>query len=350
MRLTPSSPQRLFSRRHLLRTAGLGLAAAPLLHCTRTVQAAGHGGHSHTLTMQLDWKFNVQFAGLLLSDGMGLYEDAALSVELLPWESGIVVPEVVAANPQVMGCAEQNLILAAQAAGAPIKAVATMFQASPLALMTLPETAVTSIEDLRGQSVGVHVDGLAVMELVQGVSGFAPGEIEVIEIPYENKYEKLLSGELAAIQCYAVDEPVGFAEAYGIAPDVLNLSDYGYEAYAQVIVAHDELIETAPEQISQFLKATFAGWSMTLADIPAAAAQVVDHYVEPGSKYEDLSYQTNSLALVADYMLLGIEPEALGTIDPDRWLRMAERFAEYGILEVAPSLESSLTTAFWPPA
>ena len=341
-------PHATFSRRHLLRTFGLGLAAAPLLH--RAAQAAGHGAHSHSLTMQLDWKFNVQFAGLLLSDGMGLYDAAELSVELLPWESGIVVPEVVAANPRVIGCAEQNLILAAQAAGAPIKAVATMFQASPLALMTLPEAAIASIEDLREQKVGVHVDGLAVMELVQGVSGFSPGEIEVMEIPYENKYDRLLSGELAAIQCYAVDEPVGFAEAYDITPNVLNLSDYGYEAYAQVIVAHNELIETAPEQISQFLQATFEGWSMTLSDIPAAAAQVVESYVEPGSKYEDLSYQTSSLELVADYMLLGIEPQALGTINSERWLRMAERFAEYGIIDVAPSLDASLTTEFWPTA
>ena len=72
------------------------------------------------------------------------------------------------------------------------------------------------------------------------------------------------------------------------------------------------------------------------------------NYVEPGSKYEDVAYQTASLELIAEYMLLGIEPTALGTIDSDRWMRMAEQFIAYGILETAPGLEASLTTEFWP--
>ncbi|MEO1126253.1 MAG: ABC transporter substrate-binding protein [Cyanobacteria bacterium J06639_16] len=339
----------VLSRRQLLQMSsygGLGLITSNLLSQPR--QARAGMSAEMPLIMQLDWKFNVQFAGLLLADGVGLYADNDVAIELLPWASGIVVPEVVAADPRVMGCAEQNLILEAQAAGAPIKALATMFQASPLGLMTLPNAEIADLEDLIGKKVGMHVDGLAVMELVQGVSGFAPDAIEVIEIPYENKFDRLLSGELAAIQCYAVDEPIGFESLHGFVPKVLNLADYGYEAYAQVIVAHNELIESAPEQISRFLKGTFGGWSMVLEDIPAAAEQVVANYVEPGSKYEDVAYQTQSLELIAEYMLLGIEPEALGTIDRDRWMRMAQRFEAYGIIELAPAQEDSLASGFWP--
>lgn len=339
------------SRRQLLQVSsygGLGWVASELLRQPRLAQA--QMGAETPLMMQLDWKFNVQFAGLLLADKARLYPENDVAIEILPWASGIVVPEVVAADPAVLGCAEQNLILAAQAAGAPIKALATMFQASPLGLMTLPETEITTLQDLIGKKVGMHVDGLAVMELVQGVSGFPPGAIDVLEIPYGNKFERLISGELDAIQCYAVDEPIGFASLYNVVPAVLNLADYGYEAYAQVIVAHNELIETAPEQIRRFLQSTFAGWSMALVDIPSAAEAVVANYVEPGSKYEDVPYQTQSLTLIAEYMLLGIEPAALGTIDRDRWMRMAQRFVEYGIIDTAPTLDDSLAAGFWPAA
>lgn len=337
------------SRRQLLQFSsywGLGLLTDSFLLRPRLVQAELLS--ETPLTMQLDWKFNVQFAGLLMAEGAGLYADEEIAVELLLWESGIVVPEVVAANPGTIGCAEQNLILEAQAAGAPIKVLATMLQSSPLGLMTLPEAGITTLDDLVGKTVGMHVDGLAVMELVQGVSGFDPGAIEVVEIPYENKYERLLSGELAAIQCYAVDEPIGFKRQYGIEPAVLKLADYGYEAYAQVIFAHNDLLENSPEEISGFLQATFGGWSMALADIPAAAAAIVANYVEPGSKYEDVAYQTRSLELIAEYMLLGIEPARLGTLDSDRWMRMAQRFVEYGIIDTAPQQSDSLALEFWP--
>lgn len=346
------------SRRQLLQVSsygGLGLVASSWVNRSGKASAqrmpndqSMPGMPAESLTMQLDWKFNVQFAGLLLADEMGLYADKALAVELKPWESGIVVPEQVAADAKVIGCAEQNLVLAAQAAGAPIKAVATMFQASPLALMTLPESQIATLDDLVGKKVGMHVDGLAVMDLVKGISEADPNAIEVVEIPYENKYDRLLSGELAAIQCYAVDEPIGFASQYDREPAVLKLADYGYEAYAQVIFAHNDLIETAPESLGNFLQATFEGWAIALADIPAAATKIVETYVEPGSKYENVDYQTQSLALISDYMLLGIEPTALGIIERDRWQLMAERFAEYGIIEKAPALEDSLAAGLWP--
>lgn len=302
------------------------------------------------LTMQLDWKFNVQFAGLLMADYRRLYADAGLSVVLKPWESGMVVPDVVAANPMTLGCAEQNLILSAQAEGAPIRAIATMFQASPLGLMTLPDSDISSLDDLKGKAVGMHVDGLDVMKLVKGVSGFADDAIKVTEIPYEDKYARLLSGELAAIQCYAVDEPIGFEAQSGIEPAVLRLSDFGYEAYAQVIFAHTDLLAAEPEAVKRFLGATFSGWQTTLANLPAAAERVVSDYVDPESKYNDLDYQTRSLALIADYMLLGIDPPALGTINGDRWMLMAQRFADYGIINAAPAAEDSLDMGFWPAA
>ncbi|MBD0268777.1 MAG: ABC transporter substrate-binding protein [Cyanobacteria bacterium Co-bin8] len=340
-----------FSRRSLLKYSGLlgmGVTANALLPTLS--KSPFQASAAMPLTMQLDWKFNVQFAGLLMADYEGLYANQGLAVTLKPWESGMVVPDVVVNDSMTIGCAEQNLILSAQAEGAPIRAIATMFQASPLALMSLPESNITSLQDLVGKQVGVHVDGLQVIDLVKGVSNLPADALDVIEIPYETKYDLLLSGELAAIQCYAVDEPIGFKAKTGIEPSVLNLSDYGYEAYAQVIFAHTDLLAQEPEAVKQFLAATFAGWQKTLEDIPGAAEKIVEIYVEPGSKYTDLAYQTGSLQLVADYMLMGIEPAELGVISCDRWSRMAERFAEYKIIDKAPALAESLASGFWPAA
>ena len=301
-----------------------------------------------SLTMQMDWKFNVQFAGLLLADYQHFYADSGLEVTLRPWESGMVVPNEVVANPTILGCAEQNLILSAQAEGAPIRAIATLFQSSPLGLMVLPDSNIRSLQDLVGQKVGMHVDGLKVMALVAGVSHLAPDAIEVVPIPYEDKYARLLSGELAAVQCYAIDEPIGFQAQSGIEPVILRLSDYGYGAYAQVICAHADLLATEPEAVKQFLAATFRGWQATLADIPKAAEMVVKHYVAPDSPYADLDYQTRSLTQIADYMLLGMESTRLGMINPDRWMRTAQQFTNYAIIETAPALEESLAAGFWP--
>lgn len=339
-----------YSRRRFLQYSslvGLDLVAQAFLP-RRGLVLSSPQATPFPLTLQLDWRLNVQFAGVLLADQAGLYAEQGLAVTVEPWQSGLVVLDAVAQDPGVIGCAEQNLILAAQVAGAPIRAIGAMFQVSPLALMVLPDSGITSLADLPGQTVGVHGDGLKVMALVQGVMGMPADALQVVEIPYEGKYDRLLSRELAAIQCYAIDEPLGFEQQTGIVPGVLNLGNYGYEAYGQVLFTHTQLLEQSPVMVKRFLRATFAGWQRALADIPAAARLVVDRYVDPASPYHNLTYQTQSLEHIADYVLGELEPTQIGRIDGDRWQRMAERFAMYGAIAGVPPLNDAIAANLWP--
>lgn len=322
------------------RRRAVGAAAAILVapHLTRSASAA------ETVRFQLDWKFNAQFAGLFVAQGTGLYAKAGIAPTLLPWEDNVDVVSDVAAGKVEFGCAEQNLIIAAQARGAPVRAVATMFQASPYGLMTTPDRTLGSLQDLAGKRVGVHVDGVKVLALVSGVNKI-PG-IEVVEIPYGDKYERVRKGELHAVQCYVIDEPIGINAQYGAPPKVLKLSDYGFVSTAQTIVASEKLLADKPELVRAFLKATFDGWRATLADKPAAARLVVEQFVPAGSKYKDLAYQTETIQLLEPYVLGKGGLERIGVIDPEAWKSAARLMQEYGIVSTLPDLDRSLAQGF----
>merc|ERR1712151_715693 len=88
-----------------------------------------------------------------------------------------------------------------------------------------------SLESLVGKEVGVHVDGLNVMELVKGVNKLT--NITVTEIPYADKWNQTATGGMAAVQCYVIDEPIGIKSNYGVDPMVLRLSEYGFISTAQ---------------------------------------------------------------------------------------------------------------------
>ena len=333
----------MIDRRGLLTTSLATAAVSAAASRWTPVSAA-----ATQLIMQLDWFFNVQFAGVFLAEDSGLYRDAGLNVVIKPWADGVDVPRLVSEDPMSLGCGEQNIILAAQAAGAPIKAVATMFQASPSGLMTHPESGVASLDDLRGKKVGMHIDGVRVMNLVKGVNGIADEEIEIVEIPYEGKFNRVLDGEFAAVQCYVVDEPIGVEAAFGVKPTVLRFSDYGFASYAQVIIANNQLLATHPDAVKAFLAAAFAGWSQALADIPAAAELVAEQYAADGSKYKDVEYQTRSLELIGDYVRLNVGSDGIGVIDPATWAEASELMANYGIIDALPASEASFATGFWP--
>ncbi|HEY9700459.1 MAG TPA: ABC transporter substrate-binding protein [Trichocoleus sp.] len=335
------------NRRSLLQYSGLFGTAALATGLGLFKSSPSRAADIMPITMQLDWKYNVQFAGLLLADHLGLYKEKGLEVAIKPWESDMIVPDEVAAKPMMIGCSEQNLILEAQAKGVPLKAIATMFQASPYALMTMPDSGISSLNDLVGKQVGIHADGVKVMELVKGVNGIQPNDIEVIEIPYENKVERLISGELAAVQCYAVDEPIAFEQKVGQAPILLPMDQYGYKAYAQVFFTTDALLQQHPEQVKAFLAASFAGWQSALADVPGTAKLIAEKYAEPGSKYTDVDYQQKSLELVKEYILRGIPETQLGTISTEQWQKTTDLMAQYGIIDANPTVQASLDLTFW---
>ena len=144
----------------------------------------------------------------------------------------------------------------------------------PKAMVIKTDTDTYSLEVLMNNQVGVHVDGLKVLDLVKGVNNLT--DIIVTEIPYEGKWNRTANGELAAVQCYVIDEPIGVESNYGVRPTVLRLSEYGFISTAQTIVVSDDTLANKSELVTRVLGAIFQGWLDTLANKSTAAQVVVD--------------------------------------------------------------------------
>ena len=294
------------------------------------------------LTMQLDWHLNAQFAGLCVADARGEYRRNGLAVNLKAASADMDVVQTVMSQPHTLGCAEESLILAAQARGISVVAIAAMLQASPLSLMSLPAVALDNLQQLSGKRVGVHSDGRQALEFVLAKSNISLRPA-MGEIPYQDKYQRLIDGEFDAVQCYALDEPIELARRLGQAPNILTFSNYGFDAYSQVIFAPAQLLIEQPQAIHRFLVATFTGWRWAIAHPAQTARLLIDQYVEPD--YQDIDYQIQSLDIMANYIQHHGQP--MGVIDPQRWRRSAQQLAQAGLIDVLPPLATSIDLSFW---
>ncbi|MEO0456404.1 MAG: ABC transporter substrate-binding protein, partial [Cyanobacteria bacterium P01_A01_bin.114] len=184
------------------------------------------------------------------------------------------------------------------------------------------------------------------LELVIGVNQLDRQSIEIVEIPYAEKQSHLRQGDYDAIQCYHLDEPIAFAAETGIQPIILQLSDYGFDGYSQVIFTPRDFLEGSSDIVQRFLTATFDGWGRAIADIPSTAHLIATRYAK--GAYASEPYQAASLAIVADYVQKGLvkkgrSPDPLGYISPQRWRKTAQQFKTYGLIKKLPDLEKSLT-------
>ncbi len=241
------------------------------------------------VVVQLDWIPNAQFAGLLVAKERGWYADAGLDVEIVPVDQKTLDPvtPVTAAN-NVVGCADGLALLRARAEGKPIKAFATMLQASPLGIIALRGRGVEKLADLAGKTIGLHAYDRPQLAIMLAGAGLKLEDVKVKEIGDDTA--SLPAGVIDAQVVYLIDEKVAL-ETRGISLNVFPGYEHGYLTYSQVYFAREDFLKDQPEVLRSFLAASNRGWQEALGEPEATAGMLVAKYV-PGT---DPEYQKRTI-------------------------------------------------------
>jgi ABC-type nitrate/sulfonate/bicarbonate transport system substrate-binding protein len=291
--------------------------------------------------MQLDWIHNAQFAGLYQAVEMGYYTNEGLDVKIRSSGANPDVIGSVLSTDLAFGSGESNLLLAAHAKGANIKALATMFQGSPMGWIYLPDNGIESIKDLAGKRIGIHTDGEKVVALVASRQGFEVKKSDLPHVGYD--IAPLLAGELDAMQAYSIDEFVSLKQQTDGQGRMFMASDYGYRAYSQVIFTNAKTVEAHPELVRAFLRATKKGWIYAL-DHPE---ETVDLILEKYNGELDRAQQIASLAEIAK-LVRTPSGDVLAPMDPAVWAESQRDFLKFGLIPEQTDLEDLLDFRFNP--
>jgi ABC-type nitrate/sulfonate/bicarbonate transport system substrate-binding protein len=262
------------------------------------------------LTLQLDWRLNAQFAGILVAEQAGLYRAAGLAVEIRPLGdvpyAGLA--HVVAETDGMIGSIEGGLFLSGRADGLPIVAIGTMFQASPLGLISLETSRIATPADLVGRHVAIHGDGHEALDAVLNAAGIDRAQLRISEASYGMK--DLLEGKFDAKQGYLVDELVTLRRD-GHAVRALEYRVHGHRAYSQVYFVSERTLAGHREELKTFLAASGEGWRRAAADPAATAAMIHERYAgELTTGYLEASLRLVVPLLSAEQPLLGAMTEA----------------------------------------
>lgn len=299
----------------------LGVGAAwvlLVLGAGLTPMPAAQGVMSSPLVVQLDLGVkNAQFAGLLWADHHGWYREAGLDVRLETAAAGLDVARRVAEGPAIIGSIESGLLISGRAEGLPLVAIGTMFQASPLCLISFRDLGIRSPADLVGRRVAIHGDGREALATVLERAGIAPTRLTVLEAEYGNG--PLLRREVDAKQGYLIDELVAL-QTSGQPVTALSLRDFGHQAYSQVYFVSERLLRQERATLVRFIEVSNRGWKAALADVPGAVNLIVGTYAPSLNR----AYQEASLRALAP--LLTAESPRLATMQASTWQANRDSF------------------------
>ncbi|MCE7028943.1 ABC transporter substrate-binding protein [Jiella avicenniae] len=242
---------------------------------------AGTANAADTLTLQLKWVTQGQFAGYYVAKEKGYYDEADLDVTIKPGGPDIAPEQVIAGGGADVIVDWMPAALAAREKGLPLVNIAQPFAKSGMELTCRKETGIESPEDFKGKTLGVWFSGneypfLSWMSKLGLSTEGGPDGVTVIKQGFN--VDPLIQKQADCISTMTYNEYWQVIDA-GIPEDELTVFKYEDQGVATLedglYVLEDSLNDPATvDKLARFVAASMKGWAYA-AENPDEAAEIV---------------------------------------------------------------------------
>ena len=273
--------------------------------------------------MQLKWKHQFQFAGFYAAQNQGYYEQEGLEVLIREVDTErSSASEIVLSGDAQFGISDSSIVLD-RLQGRPLVVIATIYQHSPLVLLTLESSGIVSPLELKNKRVMIqrNIDDAVLLAMFTELRMKAD---DYVYVQHNFQDSSLINGNIDAMSAYITDQPFFFKER-GIALNILSPANYGIDFYGDMIFVKEQYLKNNKEQVLAFRRASIKGWKYAL-NHQEEMVDWISRNLKTNKTREHLLYEAEHTARM-------IQPEIieLGYINSNRFLRIADIYKQLGL-------------------
>ena len=282
--MQPSRPVSLLGRRVFLSGIGALAVGTALTACSGGAAPAATGAAATaaplaTANLQFGWIPNVESMAPVVAAARGHFEDRGTAVTILPGGPDVVADAQIVSGNALMGILSSEALANSVVAGAPLVAIAAMYQTSSSCIVTLAESGISEPKDLEGRRFGMSQTDMRVYTPFFELAGVDMSKIELVTTGADPA--SLVSGEVDAMSATLANQPVAI-RGQGYETREIRLADYGYNRWSGLLVVRRDSLEDPQRRatIVGMLSAIVTSMQESVADTDAAAQTVYDVYGE----------------------------------------------------------------------
>ncbi len=274
------------------------------------------------LTLRLKWFHQFQFAGYYAAAEKGFYAEEGLSVKILERDPSLSPIDEVVNGSIDFAISDSSLILK-RLNGAPVVALAVIMQSSPLILMSLADSQISSPLDLYGKRIMYqqNVDDAMIMEVL---NEYNITKNDFIFVPHNFDDDALLNDQTDVMSAYITDQPFIY-RANGHQVNIINPANYGVDFYGDNLFTSEKLFSHQQQQVLAFRRASLKGWQYALENSDEVIDWIINRYGSKKSK-QALIYEAALTKRMIKPKLIDI-----GNINPSRFRRISQIYQEKGL-------------------
>lgn len=274
-----------------------------------------------SVTLQLKWRHQFQFAGYYAALEKGYYRDVGLDVKLVEATPDTNVVEEVVTGRAQYGVGTSELLLARRAS--PVVALAVIFQHSPLILLAREDRA-GNVHELAGQDLMLEAHAEELLAYMRK-EGLHSGALRIR--PHSQKIGDLIDGKVAAMSAYSTTEPY-LLRRVGLRTIEFSPRAVGIDFYGDNLFTSQQELNAYPERVSAFRAASLRGWEYAIKHPEEIIALILARYNTQSLDLDMLSFEASRTEQLMQPQLIEV-----GYMNPGRWQHIADTYAE---LEMQP--------------
>ncbi len=282
------------------------------------------------VTLQLKWMHQGQFAGFYLAKEKGYYAAENMEVTFLEGGKDVDMFERLHTGKANFAIVSGESLISRQAENPATKAVAVIYQRSPIVFVAQTASSITRPQDFAGKTIavgGVEDGGLseALIQFNTLMNKMGLKSNAYWIVPYDPLFQDFLSGKADITPTYIFNGAASLRDM-GLALNIIWPGDYGIPFYSDTLVTTTQYLQEHPDIALRFFRASMKGWKEVVEDADAAVAATMKY--APGS---DSRFQRQMVDAQMPLVHTGEHP--IGWMEPRIWQSMHRTLVEQGIIE-----------------
>lgn len=264
------------------------------------------------VTLYLDWLNQFQFAGYYMAKENGYYNDLDLDVNIIEYskDANNDITQKVIKDEAVYGIGKSSLIID-KFAGNDIILLSSIFQNSPMALISLSSSNIKTPKDLINKKIMITNDAkesVSIKSLLMS-EGVNFQDLNTQNFS-SNEINDLINGNIDAITCYLSNEPFTLKQK-NIDFNIIHPNNYNFDFYEGILFTSQKELKNNPIRAQNFNQASIKGWEYAFNNIEKTAKIIYEKYNTQNKSLELLIFEGEVLKKLSK-----IDENLLGNINP----------------------------------
>ena len=282
---------------------------------------------------------DLPFVAVYMAQEKGYFRDQSLEVDIQHATSGEHIQLLATNRAQFSTGSAGDVMKRVASAGVPLVSIAQIGQRDEQSFAVRADSPIRTLKDWEGRLVGYKTTVSADYLALVSIGGIDRAKVREVAVGFDPRV--LADGRVDVYPVFTANEPDTLARL-GIPVRLFDPTTFGVPGLGLTLMTNQEMVQTKPDVVTRFLRASLRGLADAIADRDAAVEVVMKY-----ATGEDRAHQRYMLDTEIDAAQNDLtRANGIGAMDRTRYVALRDFLLQYGGLTKTVDVDAVFTDRF----